>query len=196
MIDTLNISELSDEVKKLKDNVSSIVPVPEPETTDAGKIIGVNEDGEYELVDAPAGGGSYTLIAEYEDQYGESTSVGAIFEAFIAKVNSSIDPPTSSDFVNYKFTIGGTECRILSFTNLVSGAVASIILAQDECNKTNGAYDGTYSTTTFYYTDNGAGTKTSAVKKVSYKTSGITVSDINSYAMMFMGTKFRCYKLG
>lgn len=63
MIDTLNIAELSDEVKKLKVNVNSIVKVPEPETTDEGKIVGVNEDGEYELIEAPSGGSDETLYA-------------------------------------------------------------------------------------------------------------------------------------
>ena len=189
MIDTLNISELSDEVKKLK---SEVVPVPEPETTDAGKLVGVNEDGEYELIDAPAGGGSYSIIAQYEDQYGESQTVGAIFEAFINEVNGSIDPPTQSDLPNYKFTIGGGECTVLKFSNLVSGAVATITLAYDTYN----ASTGTYETTTFDYSDNGAGTKSTTVKRTYYKTSGISVSDINSYAMYFMGIKFRCYKLG
>lgn len=196
MIDTLNISELSDEVKKLKANVKSIVSVPTPETTDAGKLVGVNEDGEYELIEAPSGGGgSYNLLAEYEDQYGESATVGAIFEAFIAEVDDSSAPPDTTNFINYKFTIGGNECRIISFVGSSEVGVSQIILAYDECNKTSGSYDGTYNTTTFYYTNN-AGTKTSAVKQVNYKTSGITVSDINSYAMMFMGKKFRCYKLG
>lgn len=223
MIDTLNIAELSDEVKNLKSKVGSIVEVPEPETTDEGKVIGVNDDGEYELIDpptglpevettdegkvltvndegeweaqTPAGGGaSYGTFAQYYEEYG-SNNIDVQLKNFVEAIETAIETagvyPTTPTIANYKIVLASQECELVKFNyNNGTGKIVDLQFNYKEYNTTNNNFD----TIAFYYRFyNNA--QTATVYKTSYKTSGITVSDISYMGMTFTGTYYRLLKL-